>query len=594
MADFNQFIDDLKNNIDIVEFISSKINLSRVGNKYAAICPFHQDTNKSFYIYPDSKSYYCFGCKATGDVIKFLQEFENISFIEALKQLAARAGMSLPENFDVDETLKNKKIKNDILEINKQAGYYYIQEFKKKPNPAFDYLISRQFDEKVMTNFGIGYSPSPSGLVRYMKKIGFSDKQLLEAKLVKKTSVGLVDFFEGRLIIPIITPEKTVVGFGARDLTNNKDVSKYVNSSESLVFQKKNILFGLNNLKKYLRTLNNPKDVIIVEGYMDVMALYQYGIENVVASMGTALTSEQILKLKACHINNVYFCYDGDSAGQNSMMRSFPLFKAKGLNIKVIKIPDKKDPDEYLKEFGKEKFLDLLNNARPYIEHIIDTIAEKYDLINSSESREKFAKEAIGFLIDTTDNYAIEAYLSEIYKRTKISEHNLKIILKEKMKEKNKVEENIPKKDVLTKEQNNLICFYIYSLYSDNLDFKIPLFEDIEIGDSYKKLINNYFLIRDKNEKADLEMIKEFVGEEEFAKITNSIAKDLKKEARIEYLKSMANKILQKEIQERIKNLAVQCDDENISAEKKQELQLEINSLYNTLRGEKWVERKKK
>lgn len=412
----DKWIEELKSKVDIVKVIQDFILLNKKGKNYWACCPFHSDKTASFSVNEQQQFYHCFGCHKAGDAIKFMREYQNLSFSEAIEYLAKKFGVKIPETEDDPETAKRKRIFAKLTEVNKAAAeYYYNSLFSKEGEVAFNYLRNRGISDASIVKFGLGYSPSLDGLFNYLQALGYSEKTMREAGLINEKST--TDFLSFRLIVPIININGNVLGFGGRILEKGVD-SKYKNTAQTIVFDKRENLFGINIIKKLRKEREEINSLILVEGYMDVITLNQAGITNVIASMGTSLTIEQCKAISKNKIYTVYVCYDGDGAGKMATWRSLDMLASANLEVRVISIPDNLDPDDYVRKYGADEFKKLIDYALPLIEYKIRKIAVKYDL-GKYDGKEKFTNEAL-LVLEPLDKITQTIYAELIAKLANI------------------------------------------------------------------------------------------------------------------------------------------------------------------------------
>ncbi len=385
MAISDEFLNELRDRTDIESLISQYVNLSKRGRNPKGLCPFHNEKTPSFTVYPDSRSFYCFGCGAGGDAITFMRRIENLDYVEAVRQLAERAGMRMPDE-GYDDTIAKQRRR--ILEANREAARFFHQTMMSpQGRVGLDYFAGkRRLSMQTIKHFGLGFAPdSWDALRNYMHSKGFTNQELYDADLVKKSDkngrVSYYDNFRNRAMVPIIDLRGNVIAFGGRVLDDSKP--KYVNTSDTLVYKKSNGVFALNFAKN-----GNPGSLIVCEGYMDVIALHQAGFTNSIACLGTALTQEQA-RLVARYADEVILSYDSDEAGQKATKRAIGIFGQTGVKIRVLKLTGGKDPDEIIKNYGKEKFQNLLDGAANDIEYGILRERDKYDL-DSIDGRSKF------------------------------------------------------------------------------------------------------------------------------------------------------------------------------------------------------------
>ena len=396
------FIEELHNRNDISEVISSYISLTHHGRVSKALCPFHNEKTASFTVYHDTKSFYCFGCNTGGDVISFVMKQENLSYIEAVKLLANRVGLRMPEESEDD----NSRLRMRILEANKKAArFFYDNLNSENGREVRAYLRKRKIQDKFIAKFGLGYSLSEwSSLRDYLRKEGFYDRELLAAGLITEGKRGTYDTFRARMMIPIIDIRGNVIGFGGRTLSESGP--KYINTQDTLVYKKSRNLFALNLAKGQTRQL------ILAEGYMDVIALHQAGFINSVATLGTALTAEQA-KLISQYADEVLICYDADEAGRRATVRAIDLLKSTGLTVKVIDYTGAKDPDEYITRFGSKAFQRLLDESNSSIEYELLKAKEKYP-VSTEEGKVRYLIEASEILSRSTNPTEKDIYAGKL------------------------------------------------------------------------------------------------------------------------------------------------------------------------------------
>ena len=378
------FIDELVARNPIEDVVGQYVNLKRSGANMFGLCPFHGEKTASFSVAPDKGIYYCFGCHKGGGAINFMMELEGLSYPDAVRALAKRAGMEVPE----DEQYQSRYRQQERLWalMKEAARYFHTQLHSPAGAEGLAYAQKRGMPKGTLTTFGIGFAPNTwSGLTDAMKKKGYTDQELIDAGLVSQKGNRIFDRFRNRLMFPIIDVRGNVIGFGGRVMDDS--TPKYLNSPETLIFNKRKNLFGLNLAKK-----SKLGYLILVEGYMDAIALHQYGFDCAVASLGTSLTEEHAVLLSR-YTEQVVLIYDGDEAGQRATRRAIPMLEKAGITVKVLKMRDAKDPDEYLKKFGADKFKLLLEESSNRVEYQLGAIAKKYDL-REDEQRIKFIQEA--------------------------------------------------------------------------------------------------------------------------------------------------------------------------------------------------------
>ena len=393
MAFPDAWLDELLAKNDIVSVVSSYVELRPKGRRLWGLCPLHGEKTPSFSVSPDKQMFYCFGCHAGGTVIQFIMQMERLSFVEAVKLLANRAGMELPENADDTAMQRERAYKERLYAACKAAARFYMETLLGPDGaPGRAYLAGRGLTSESVKRFGIGYAPAAwDALKNHLLAAGFTQQELLDAGLLvhntEKNSV--YDAYRNRVIFPIIGAAGRVLGFGARVL--NDDKPKYINTGDTPIYNKRNTLYGL-----YLQKGRRCADLVMVEGYTDVIGLFEAGITNAVASLGTALTVQQARLLKR-YTQLVYIAYDGDAAGQNATIRGLDILSHEGIDVRVIVFPDAQDPDEFIRTHGREAFDALKDHALSLNAFKLESMARGYRLTDEND-RERYAKEACRFI----------------------------------------------------------------------------------------------------------------------------------------------------------------------------------------------------
>ncbi len=401
MAIPEQFIEELVSRTDMVDLVSGYVRLNKKGNNYWGLCPFHSEKTASFSVSPDKQICYCFGCHKGGGAINFLMELENLSFVDAVRQLAQRAGMEVPET-GADARIKEKR--EQQLEINKEAArWFHAQLYQPQGAQALDYLRRRGLSQSTLTNFGLGFAPdSWDDLINALAAKGYDKRQVLEAGLAVSNDKGRIyNRFRNRVMFPIIDVRGSVIGFGGRVMDDSKP--KYLNSPEGLVYNKSRNLFALNIAKK-----SKLGRIILTEGYMDTIALHQAGFDNAVASLGTALTPDHALLLSR-YTKEAVIAYDGDGAGVAAAHRAIPILEKAGLKVKVLRMRGAKDPDEFIKAYGKDAFAKLLDESENHIEYRLEQLKAKFDLTDDAQ-RVDFLHEVTGLIASLPNAVEREVY----------------------------------------------------------------------------------------------------------------------------------------------------------------------------------------
>ena len=413
------FVEELKYRNKIDDVISSYVNLKRTGSNKTGLCPFHSEKTPSFTVFTNTETFHCFGCGAGGDVITFIMRAENLEYTAALEFLAKRAGMEMP----VDDEHKSEMLKRSrILEMNKDAAKFFNQMlYSPEAERARAYLEKRKLSSAAVKRFGLGYAPDSFDALRnHMKKLGYSDAELKEAFLCGKSerTGKFFDYFRGRLIFPIIDNFSNVIAFGGRAI-NDEVKPKYLNTSDTPVFKKSRNLFALN----FARSCADEY-IILCEGYMDVIAVNMAGFSNAVATLGTALTSEQA-RIMAKYTKKVVISYDSDDAGQSAAKRAIPLLSEAGIEVSVLKMKDAKDPDEYIKKFGAAKFKLLIEGSRGKFDFLCDTVLKKYD-ISIPDEKVRAAHEICEIIAGFYSDVERSVYISKAAERLSIEEKSIR------------------------------------------------------------------------------------------------------------------------------------------------------------------------
>ena len=401
-------VDEIKEKVNIIDVVGQVVQLKRTGINYKGLCPFHQEKTPSFVVSDQRQNFHCFGCGEGGDVIEFVKKYYNLDFTEAVEKLAGQYGIP------IEWGRNDHGEREEFYRINREAAAYFYRQLRKGPNPGLSYAAGRGLTKETLHTFGIGYAPDNwTGLYDTLKDKGITEEQMMKLGLISQSGKRYYDKFRNRLIFPIQNTAGKIIGFGGRILGDGQP--KYLNSQETPVFQKKNNLYGLYQSKA--EAVKEDK-IVLVEGYMDAVSLYQGGMHNVAASLGTALTENQVRLIKR-YTKNAYLCYDSDEAGIRAALRGMDIFQAEGMDVRVLHVTEGKDPDDFIKQRGKEAFLDLMDEALPYADYKIRYLEGQHDLTND--------RGRIAFLVDAARVLArlgpVEAdmYTKELSERYGIS-----------------------------------------------------------------------------------------------------------------------------------------------------------------------------
>lgn len=421
MNDMKEIIEEIKARCDIASVIGDYIKIQPSGQNYKALCPFHVEKTPSFHISTAKQVYKCFGCGEGGDVINFVMKMENLDFMDAVRLLANRCGIDI--NFNIDEETKQKiELSKKYQDIHTEAARFYFSNLVKSKNRGYDYLRNRGLDDKTIKRFGLGYSQdSWNSLMDYLiEEKGYSQEELLECGLIGKSTKTdkYYDKFRNRAMFPIFDYRGNVIGFGGRVLDDS--LPKYLNSPDTLIFNKRHNLYGLNFARKNL----SSRTVILVEGYMDLISLYQYGIQIAVATLGTALTSQQARLIKR-YADNVIISYDSDGPGTKASLRAIDILVEAGLSVKVLDLKDAKDPDEYVRKYGTDEYRKAMKDAVPRIKFKIDNLKSSFDL-SKDQDNIKFAQEAVNIIKQLKSPVEIDYYIKYLSEIVQLDEDAVK------------------------------------------------------------------------------------------------------------------------------------------------------------------------
>jgi len=432
----DSFISEITARNDVESVISQYVSLRRRGNTLVGLCPFHNEKTGSFTVYTQTNSFYCFGCGAGGDVINFTMRIENLDYMEAVRTLADRSGLQMPTD-GYDDSMQKLRLK--LYEVNRAAArFFHAKLFDKADTRGLDYFAQeRKLSAATIRHFGLGYSPdSWDALYKHLRKEGFTDDIMLQANLIvkRKNGNGYFDRFSKRVMYPIIDLRGNVIAFGGRKLPNDESAAKYINTSDTPVYKKTNNVFALNFAKNSKR-----KGLILCEGYMDVIAMHQAGFDNAVAACGTSFTDEQA-KLLSRYAEEIVVIMDADAAGEKSTNRTIDILSKTGMSVRVVRLPDAKDPDEFIKKHGDIAFANLVDDAGNDIEYKLKSEENKHNLA-SDNGKLEYLRGAASILSKVDDPVARELYLSRVAERFDIPVGVFRQSVNQAIKGRNRAEE---------------------------------------------------------------------------------------------------------------------------------------------------------
>lgn len=499
----DELIEEIRSSNDIVDVISKYVTLKRSGRNFFGLCPFHKEKSPSFAVSPDKQIFHCFGCGVGGNVIHFISKIEGLDFKDTMELLANRANIELPtlDNLEDDKTAR---LKSKVYEINKIAAEFYHENlYKPTSKVAQEYIKKRKLDNRTLKAFLIGYAGNFNELYLLLKQKGYTEEEMLASSLVKKTeNGGYMDSFRKRLMFPIQDVRERVIAFGGRVLDDSKP--KYINSPENIVYSKGRNLFGLNVAKKY-----NTKKIVIVEGYMDAISLYQRGITNVVASLGTAMTEAQGRLLRR-YSEQIILGYDADGAGQAAILRGMEILQNLGCDIRVLQIEGAKDPDEYVLKYGPERFQKCVDNAISLVEFKVKVLLKKLNIENTND-KIKFLNEIAKILAKVTNQMEREIYVDKIAKEYKISKEAIYAEVNKLMYKDSQGSKKLEKRVITMvpkEEKENSVSKAV--LKRENLVIYLLINEYSKCYEKIKNLITLNYIQDDTNKQILKKMYEEF------------------------------------------------------------------------------------
>ncbi len=585
----DEILNEVRENSDIVEVISQYVHLKRSGRNYFGLCPFHNEKSPSFSVSPDKQIFHCFGCGVGGNVFTFISKIEGIGFKEAIENLADRAGIVLPKSTNNEDSRK-EELKSKVYKVNNfTADYYHKRLYKPESKAGQEYVKQRKLTNETLESYNLGFSGNYDELYKILRKEGFNDEEILESGLVKKNEHGqYVDFYRDRFMIPILDVRNRVIAFGGRVLGDAKRF-KYLNSPENIVYSKGKHLFGLNVAKRY-----DHKKLLIVEGYMDAISLHQRGITNVVAALGTALTTNQGWLLRR-NAEQVILGFDADGAGQNAIMRAMEVMQNMGCDMRVLQMTGAKDPDEFIIKYGSARFQKLMNEAISLLEFRVKVLEQNLDLEVASD-KVKFLNEIAKLIAKIDNTIEQEIYIEKLSKGYNISKeaifgqvnklqyssrtqtNNLEkpkpvVIHKKETKVDNNVSEEIIKREntIISILINNPENFQMIKEHMKIEDFKYDLnikivkalYEELEKEDS------NISLVLDKIEDEEIKNHLTAIMAEDYGISDNNDAKAIE-----DILRKYEREKLEKRRDELISLSSTETD-----AVKRKELGKELNDI---------------
>ena len=581
-----ELIDEIRNSNDIVDIISQYVILKRSGRNFFGLCPFHKEKTPSFSVSPDKQIFHCFGCGAGGNVIHFISKIENVDFKESLEILADRAGIKLPtlEN-NVDS--KRLELKEKVYEINKLVAMYYHETlYKPQAKPAQEYVKKRKLDNKALKEFCIGYAENANVLYKLLKEKGFTEEEILASDLVIKKGNSYVDRFKNRLIFPIQDIRNRFIAFGGRVLDNS--LPKYINSPENIVYSKARNLYGLNVAKN-----TKTRKLIIVEGYMDTVSLHQRGIDNVVASCGTALTEAQGRLLRK-YAEKVIISYDSDSAGQAATLRGLEILNNLGCDIRILQMEGAKDPDEYVIKYGNGRFNDLVENAISLVEFKIKVLKKGLNIENTND-KIKFMNEIAKILGGVDNKIEQEIYIDKISSDYNISKEAIYAQINKNEYSNNKgakiLESSSIRKPTIKRQEKEINPELekreniIISLLIDGGEEVYNKIKDIINPNDFKSEANQKIMRRlyeefEKGNSNINSLVDMFADDEQVVNaLTGIMADDYEIEDNKKALDDVINNYQKEKLMARRNEIIQSLNNANLDKEKASELEKELHTL---------------
>ena len=584
----SEFLAKLKSKNDIVEVIGNYVSLEKKGSNYWACCPFHHEKTPSFSVNSIDQYYHCFGCGVSGDVITFVREIESVDFVDAVKILAERVKMPLPDiNFDSEKTIEQKRRRDAVLKILRESAHFYLHNLNSgRADAHVQYILDRKRSSSTVRKFGLGASLDFKSLPEYLLDKGYRRDDILESGAVTETDKNrLIDAQGGRLIFPIINAFDDVVAFGGRVLEKT-DFAKYKNTKETIVFNKSKNLYNINLLKKQKKAAG-LKNIVMVEGYMDTISLWQAGFYNVVASMGTSLTKEQA-RLAKRYADDVLISYDGDFAGQKGAIRGLEILRDEGVNVRVVALPEGLDPDDVVKKYGNDGYQKCLDEAMPLIDFKLNVLGRNYDLTKTEEKREYIAQ-ALKVIKEAESESVREDLLKTLRDKTGMTFESLRRDL-----------DNAPSAPVVREapepvrnddgaDRNVKACRFILASvlfnakYARNFDL-----EGVKFDNNVHNIIAQYIKGRKKNGEnvraSDLFEIFDENTPELSAILDLSMGDSFEGYGAAKYFEDCVKTLERQKIEDELKRLSAACDAET-ELDKKRQLTRSILELTKQLKN---------
>lgn len=578
----DNIIEEVISSNDIVDVVSQYVTLKRSGRNFLGLCPFHKEKTPSFSVSPDKQIFHCFGCGVGGNVVHFISKIENVNFKESIELLADKAGIVLP-TINAGEDLKKQELKEKVYKINELvANLYHETLYKPIAKPAQEYVKKRKLDNKTLINFKIGYAPNGNILYKYLKEKGFEEEEILASTLVKKYNNSYLDAFRNRLMFPIMDVRNRVIAFGGRVLDNS--LPKYINSPDTIVYNKGRNLYGLNVAKN--ARLDN---IIIVEGYMDCVSLHQRGIPNVVASLGTALTENQGRLIRK-YCEKVIISYDSDGAGQAATLRGLEILKNIGCDVRILQMEGAKDPDEFVIKYGNGRFNLLVEKAISLVEFKAKMLKKNLDLENVND-KIKFLKEVAKLLKNVDSKIEQEIYIDKIAKEHGVSKEAIyaeinkqtgnkvgaKILEKNKNIISKKINQEVPM--VLQKRENAIIAVLINGdneIYNQIKSRISPQDMKLEVN---KRIVEKVYNEYEKTNNIANNIIDLFIEDQEAVnKITEIMADEYEQQLDKKTIDNIIN-VYEKEKLTILKTEIIQKLNNTKDAEEIKKLEEELNNI---------------